>query len=257
VAATAERAIDLLMINAVWPRALPALRVLSNGIGAAVLSGVVLYWLLNMPWGLSLVVAVGALGAVPFAMVNAEQNRQARAFEAMLADTIEMMVRMLRAGMPVTVAVERVASEAQQPAARVYREAAEWLNMGMPLPQAMRTVAARIKIKDFDFFSAALSIQNTVGGNLTETLVSLAAIIRERNVSILKARAITSQARMTANVILGILPTILVAMQLFQPDYLTPLTDGSHGYGMIVFIFSSYFLALITIRRLVSRVRIS
>jgi len=101
-----------------------------------------------------------------------------------------------------------------------------------------------------------LSIQSTVGGNLTETLESLSEIIRERSVSILKARAMTSQARMTANVILGILPGIALMMLLIRPEYIMPIIDGSYGYGLLAFILLSYVLALVTIRQLVSRVKI-
>lgn len=253
----ADRVVDLVSPRQVWPRQLSSLRIIGNGMMAGLFGCFTLRFLLSPTWTVAgsagLAIALGII----VALVRGEQAKAARAFEVMLADTIDMLVRMLRAGLPVTVAVSRVGREAHEPAGQIYREAAEWLGMGMPLPQAMRKVADRIKIKNFDFLSAALAIQSTIGGNLTETLDRLARIIRERNVSLLKARAVTAQSRLTANVILGILPTMLVLLQVTQPDYITPLIDGSHGYGLILFIVGSYLIAFFTIRHMISRVRIS
>lgn len=239
----------------VWPRQIRATRVLGNGLVAGAFAAGALS-LLGLPWWFGAIVAAVVMVMTPYLILEAEQSKQAKLFEAMLSDTIDMMVRMLRAGMPVTIAVERIGSEAQEPAGTVYREVGQWLRLGLPLPQAMRTVADRIKVKDFDFFAAALAIQSTVGGNLTATLESLAAVIRERTLAMLKARAVTAQARLTANIILCILPAIMVIMQLTQPGYLSPLVDGSHGYTLISFVVGSYLFALLTIRRLVSRVKI-
>lgn len=253
----ADRTVDLLAPRQIWPRQLTSLRIIGNGITAGLFAILAMRFLLDPSWAVAGVLGIVLGVAVMAALVRSEQVKTSRAFEVMLADTIDMMVRMLRAGLPVTVAVTRVGREAHEPAGQIYREAAEWLGMGIPLPQAMRKVADRIKIKDFDFFSAALAIQSTIGGNLTETLDRLARIIRERNVSTLKARAVTAQSRLTANVILGILPVMLVLLQLLQPEYLTPLLDGSHGYGLILFIVGSYAIAFVTIRHMISRVRIS
>jgi len=254
LAAAAERLIGLFG-EPVWPRRAPAIRVLASGVGAGAFAAGGLA-LLGLPWWFGAIVAFAVAVMVPYLLLEAEQSKEAKAFEAMLSDTIDMMVRMLRAGMPVTIAVDRIGVEAQEPAGTVYREVGQWLRLGLPLPQAMRTVAERIQVKDFDFFAAALSIQNTVGGNLTATLESLAAVIRERTLAMLKARAVTAQARLTANIILCILPAIVVMMQLTQPGYLAPLVDGSNGYQLISFVVASYLFALLTIRRMVSRVKI-
>lgn len=240
----------------VWPRQTSALQIMTQSMLAGVACGTALVALLGFPWWFGGITGMLMAGITLYLTIIAEQSRQAKQFEAMLADTIDMMVRMLRAGMPVTIAVERVGREAQEPAGTIYREVGQWLQVGLPLPQAMRNVAERIKIKDFDFFAAALAIQSTVGGNLTATLESLASVIRERILATLKARAVTAQARLTANIILVILPAIMVIMQLTQPGYLDPLIDGSEGYGLISFVLGSYFAALFTIRRMIARVKI-
>ena len=255
VSETAEWIVDLFG-DPIWPRGLQPVRVLANSLAAAIGIGAALGFLLGLPWWMNISAALVLLVGTPFLTLYSDQQKQVRIFETMLADTIDMMVRMLRAGMPVTVAVERVGQEAQEPARIVYHEVAQWLQLGLSLPQAMRKVSERIKVKDFDFFAAALAIQSTVGGNLTATLESLAAVIRERNLALLKARAVTAQARLTARIILAILPAIMFIMQLTQPGYLAPLLDGSHGYQLISFVVASYMIALITIRRMVSRVKI-
>ena len=252
----AERVLALLVTTEVWPREVSAARILSHGIWGSVILTLFLHFAISLSWWKILPCSLAALAVVPIISARSEQQRLKAKFEGMLADTIDMMVRMLRAGLPVTAAVARVGREAQEPAAAVYREAAEWLSMGMPLAQAMRTVADRIRVRDFDFFSSALALQSTVGGNLTQTLDSLAAVIRERTVSVLKAKAVTAQARTTANVILGIIPFLAVMMQLARPDYLAPLVDGSHGYGLLSFVIFSYIVAFVVIRQLIGRVRV-
>lgn len=252
----AQWIVDLIS-EPVWPRRQPPVRVLAYSLAAAGVAGAALGFLLGLPWWFAFIAGLAMLVGTPFLILYSDQQQQIKTFETMLADTIDMMVRMLRAGMPVTVAVERVGQEAQEPARIVYYEIAQWLQLGLPLPQAMRNVAERIKVKDFDFFAAALAIQSTVGGNLTATLESLSAVIRERNLALLKARAVTAQARLTANIILAILPAIMFILQLTRPGYLSPLLDGSHGYQLIGFVVVSYIVALVTIRRMVSRVKVA
>ncbi len=256
-AAIGDLVLGILVKEGVWPSQISSLRVIGNACGGGIVVWAATLFALNLPWWVGALSAVGALIVIPNVLIRADQKKQCAQFEANLPDTIDMIVRMLRAGLPVTVAIGRVGVEAKEPAAAIYREANEWLEMGLPLAQAMRKVANRIKVKDFDFFSAALAIQSTVGGNLTETLESLSKIIRERSVSFLKARAVTAQARMTANVILGILPGIFVMMLVIRPEYMIPLLDGSNGFGLITFVLLSYMMALFVIRLLVSRVRIS
>lgn len=252
----AQWIVDLIS-EPVWPRRQQPVRVLAYSLAAAGVAGAALGFLLGLPWWFAFIAGLAMLVGTPFLILYSDQQQQIKTFETMLADSIDMMVRMLRAGMPVTVAMERVGHEAQEPAKLVYQEVAQWLQLGLPLPQAMRNVADRIKVKDFDFFAAALAIQSTVGGNLTATLDSLSAVIRERNLALLKARAVTAQARLTANIILAILPAIMFIMQLTQPGYLLPLLDGSHGYQLIGFVVVSYIVALVTIRRMVSRVKVA
>ena len=248
--------LDFLVKKGVWPRRVSSLRIVGNACGAAIVVCAVFLLALDFPWWVGVVSGMATIIVIPIALIRLDQRQQCALFEANLADTVDMIIRMLRAGLPITVALGRVGIEAREPAAAIYREVGEWLEMGLPLSQAMRKVADRIKVKYFDFFVSALTIQSIVGGNLTETLETLSSIIRDRSVSYLKARAVTSQARMTANVILGILPGMLFIMLIFSPGYIMPLLDGSYGYGLISFIVVSYIMALFFIRLIASRVRI-
>lgn len=252
----AERFLSVLVTNQIWPRKMTASRILAQGIYGSIGLFFVLFFMLKVTLWVSAFSAVSGLVLIPISTANADQKRSVAKFEGMLADSIDMMIRMLRAGLPVTIAVERVGREAPEPVGAIYREAAEWLAMGMPLAQAMRTVAERIKVRDFDFFAAALAIQSTVGGNLTQTLESLSQVVRERTVGILKARAVTAQARTTANVILGIIPAMGLLLQITKPEYLAPLIDGSHGYNLITFVVVSYAVAFVVIRRLIGKVNV-
>jgi tight adherence protein B len=155
-------------------------------------------------------------------------------FIALLPEALDLMVRALRSGLPITEAMLAVGRELADPIGGEFRRIEQALKVGRPLDDVLWEMAERLDTPEFGFFVISLSVQRQTGGNLAETLSNLAEILRRRRQMRLKIRAISSEARMSA-LILGVLP-FLVAILIFvtTPGYLLPLFTDPNGIALLV-----------------------
>lgn len=150
-------------------------------------------------------------------------------FRAQLPDAIGLMVRGIRAGVPVAEAVADVGREFPQPIGGEFRAAHEQVRLGQPLESALWTVAARAQIAEMNFLCVTIAVQRETGGNLAETLSHLEQMIRKRAALQLKIRALSSEAR-TSALIIGALPLLMAgALFVMAPDYVAPLVETVAG----------------------------
>ena len=247
---------DLWLKPPAWPRALSVRRLILTGVFGGILFIFTLNVALKLPDIPSFIGGIAAGLILPRLLDWESQRKQTDKFVELLPDAVDMLVRMLRAGLPLNAAVKRVGFEAPKPAGPIFDEVSEWLEVGVPLGDAFLMVNARIQQDDFEFFGVSLSVQNMSGGNLTDTLDNLASIIRERILAGLKARSISAEARMTANTISALPIILLVGMQLVAPDYLAPLVNGEHGYGLITYAIGSFIVGIWVIRSMISRLNV-
>jgi tight adherence protein B len=217
------------------------------------LAAVVCVWLFNrfamhVPY-LGVLGGGAAFFIVPRLVVMREQRRSDRQFSELLPDAIDMVVRIVRAGMPVGAAVRTVGQEATPPLSTVFARVADQASIGVPFDEALTRIAASIGNADFRFFAVAVALQQLTGGNLAATLESLSTIIRRRRAVILKAHAATAEVRMSA-IVLGAIPFVVTgALLLVAPNYLDPLFQDSRGnviLGMAVFLLVAAALSMRT-----------
>ena len=155
------------------------------------------------------------------------QRRRGRLY-AQFPDCLTMIVRSVRAGVPLTEAIRIVSRELPEPSGGEFGRVAGDLSIGTSISDALRALAERNDITEFRFFATALTLQAQTGGRLGETLDNLANIVRRRMALKSRARAMASEARTTA-LILGCLPMIAaVGLYIMNPQYVTLLfTDPS------------------------------
>jgi tight adherence protein B len=186
---------------------------------------------------------------VPRLLLLREQRRSDRQFTELLPDAIDMVVRIVRAGMPVGAAVRTVGQEATPPLSIVFARVADQASIGVPFDEALTRIAAAIGNADFRFFAVAVALQQLTGGNLAATLESLSTIIRRRRAVILKAHAATAEVRMSA-IVLGAIPFVVTgALLLVAPNYLDPLFKDPRGnviLGMAIFLLIAAGLSMRT-----------
>jgi len=139
-------------------------------------------------------------------------------------DTIDLIVRAVRSGIPAVQAISVAGEEADEPVRSEFRLMGDRLRLGVDMKDVLDAAVERIQIADFSFFSVCLLLQRETGGALTETLENLATIIRARRDIRLKIRALTGEGRIASQIISAV-PFFIVILLYF----------ANHEYVMILF----------------------
>ena len=167
---------------------------------------------------------------VPHLVIGSLGKRRVAAFIALFPDAIDLMVRALRSGLPISEAIIGAGHEIADPVGSELRLVESGMRLGRDLDALLWDIAKRIDSPEFRFFTIALSVQRETGGNLGETLSNLANSLRRRRQMRAKVHAMTSETRATT-MILGGLPLVVIGLlMLTSPSYLAPLFHDARGY---------------------------
>jgi len=148
---------------------------------------------------------------IPVLLLSVLASRRRRKFEAQLPDAIDILVRSLRVGHPVTAAIRLVRRELSDPIGTEFGIVADELTYGLDLEAAMTNLSNRVGQQDLALLVVAISIQSRSGGNLAEILGNLSKVIRDRQRMRLKVKALSAEGRFSA-LVLSILPGALFAL---------------------------------------------
>jgi tight adherence protein B len=147
-------------------------------------------------------------------------QRRIKKFNSNFPDAIELMVRGLRSGLPITETLGIVASEITGPVGVEFRMVADKMKIGRTMEAALQETAERLGTAEFQFFVITLAIQRETGGNLAETLSNLADVLRKRAQMKLKIRAMSSESKASAYIV-GALPFVVFTMVwMINPKYM-------------------------------------
>lgn len=171
---------------------------------------------------LAMSVFVGsALGfGLPHMVVSHFIKRRLNKFTQHFPDAIDLLVRGLRSGLPVTETLQVVAKEIPGPVGEEFKLVTERIKIGRSMEDALQESANRLQTPEFNFFCITLAIQRETGGNLAETLSNLGAVLRSRAQMKLKIRALSSESKASAYIV-GSLPFLVFIMIWWvNPEYL-------------------------------------
>ncbi|MFC3214007.1 MULTISPECIES: type II secretion system F family protein [Novosphingobium] len=161
---------------------------------------------------------VGA--GLPHFVVNTFIKRRNNAFTAKFADAIDLLVRGLRSGLPVSETLALVSQEVPGPVGEEFKLVTDRMKVGKTMEDALQATADRLAMPEFNFFVITLAIQRETGGNLAETLANLSDVLRKRAQMKLKIRAMSSESKASAYIV-GSLPFIVFAMIYWiNPEYI-------------------------------------
>ncbi len=180
---------------------------------------------------LLLVLGAGFVGAVglPRFVVNFKRKRRQAAFVDELANAVEVIVRGVKAGLPLNDCLRTIAAEAKEPVRSEFRAVVEAMQLGMPIDEAVGRMYEHVPLPETSFFGIVLSIQSKAGGNLSEALGNLAKVLRERKKMRAKIQAMSMEAKSSAGII-GSLPFIVtVLVYITSPDYIMVLFTAPIG----------------------------
>ena len=172
--------------------------------------------------------------------------RRVKKFNSNFPDAIELMVRGLRSGLPITETLGVVASEIQGPVGLEFRMVADKMKIGRTMEAALQDTADRLGTPEFQFFVITLAIQRETGGNLAETLSNLADVLRKRAQMKLKIRAMSSESKASAWIV-GSLPFVVFTLVWFiNPAYMAGFFSDQRlmvaGLGGLVWMSIGAFI---------------
>jgi tight adherence protein B len=165
---------------------------------------------------LALFIGIG----LPHFIVGKLIKRRVNKFNSNFPDAIELMVRGLRSGLPITETLGIVAGEIPGPVGVEFRMVADKMKIGRTMEVALQETADRLGTAEFQFFVITLAIQRETGGNLAETLSNLADVLRKRAQMKLKIRAMSSESKASAYIV-GSLPFVVFTLVwMINPNYM-------------------------------------
>ncbi len=172
--------------------------------------------------GIGMLIGAG----LPHMVVGHLINKRTNAFITKFPDGIELLVRGLRSGLPVTETLGIVSTEVPGPVGYEFKTVIDRIKVGKTMEDALQDTADKLGIAEFNFFTITLAIQRETGGNLAETLSNLANVLRQRAQMKLKIRAMSSESKASAYIV-GSLPFLVFgAIFMINPDYMgTFFTD--------------------------------
>src|SRR5258708_15432061 len=225
-------------------------------IALAVAVAFLLYLVLDMAPGValagSLLIGIG----LPNVWVGWKAKKRGQRFNLLFPEAIDLIVRALRAGLPVGEAIANVARDIKEPVGSVFQRAQHERQLGVPIEAALWRVAKTVQTDEFNFLIVAMSIQRDTGGNLAETLANLSALLRARQQLRLKIRAFTSEARATMMIMAGLPFLVGGVLFLISPKYIGPLFTTQAGQ-MVAAPAASTIAALIFITNTIATTKAS
>ncbi len=207
------------------------------------------FWIISgvlaaIGFALTYMVGGGLLGAVGFAfaagfglprwLLGFLKKRREAAFLKALPDAVDVIVRGIKAGLPLFESLKVVANDSPEPLKSEFKAIIETQTIGMPLGEACARLYESMPVPEANFFGIVVSIQQKSGGNLSEALGNLSKVLRDRKKMKEKIKAMSMEAKASAGIIGALPPTVMILTYITAPDYISLLWTHSTGQLMLV-----------------------
>ena len=173
----------------------------------------------------SIIATIIAGGVLPFMMLYFTRALRRYKFSSQLPDAIDIVVRSLRAGHPVPVALGMVGREMPDPVGSEFGMALDELTYGLDLEESMKNMYYRVEQEDLGLMVTAVSLQHSTGGNLSEVLSNLSRIIRARFKMRRKVRSLSAEGRVSAYGLSALPAIVFVTLKILAPGYYGDIWD--------------------------------
>lgn len=177
-------------------------------------------------------------------------NNVCTQFLTAFPDAVDLIVRGIRSGLPISEAIHNCSVEFDGVVQRIFSQIAGNLNLGVSLNEALAAVSRHLDVQEFRFFVVALAVQQEAGGNVAEILQNLSTLMRRRQQMRSKIKAMSSEARASA-LIIGSLPLIMLTIiYATNPDYILKFFYYSHGIHLLSFGFVSLITGFLVMKKM-------
>jgi tight adherence protein B len=164
-------------------------------------------------------VTIVSILVLPYLVLRFLRNRRQKKFGEQFPDAIDIIVRSLRAGHPIPIAISMVGRELADPIGSEFGMVADEVTYGADMETAMRSLYFRIGQDDLPLFVTAVAIQGSTGGNLSEILSNLSSVIRQRFKMRRKIRALAAEGRFSAILLSGLPIAMFLILKAVAPDF--------------------------------------
>lgn len=234
-----KMSLEMRLIQADWSIDSKIFNIICIAVGLVIGFGIFLFTQKPL-YGLGAAFSAGF--GIPRWILGMAISKRQKKFTANFADSMDIIVRGIRTGLPLGDCLKIIAHESPEPICTEFLRVVEAENLGVPVEVCLEQMHERMPVSEVNFFATVLNIQRQTGGNLGESLQNLSNVLRGRKLLAEKIKALSAEARMSA-IIIGALPIAVGALvTVLAPDYMADLygtTTGQRnmmfGAGMMVF----------------------
>ena len=201
--------------------------------GAAIVVGLLMLVTNDNPFIAPVGAIVAGLG-LPNWMLSYLRNKRIKKFTEEMPNAVDIIIRGVKAGLPLGDCLRIIATEASEPVLSVFRDVVDAQSMGLSIAEAVDRIPARVPTPEASFFSIVINIQQKAGGNLSDALANLSRVLRERKKMRAKVQAMSSEAKASASII-GALPFAVGGLvYVTSPRYIELLWTTTTGRMVLV-----------------------
>ncbi len=203
------------------------------------------------PYVIAAAVLVGGVG-FPRWVLNFLARRRQKKFVEELANSIDIIVRGVKTGLPLNDCIGIIAKEAPEPVRSEFAKIVEEQRIGVTLGQGIERMYERMPLQEVNFLSIVITIQQSAGGNLAEALQNLSNVLRERKKLEGKVRAFSQEAKSSA-MIIGALPLLVMgAVYMSKPDYINILFEERAGNMLLAGSAIWMLIGVLVMRKMIN-----
>jgi len=178
--------------------------------------------------------------------------RRMKKFTSHFATAIDVIVRSVRSGLPVNEAMRIVAKESPEPVRSEFNKLVEGLKVGVTMEQGLQRMRDSMPTSEVGFFAIVMTIQAKAGGNLSEALGNLSAVLRDRKRLQGKIQAMSSEAKASAMIIGALPPSVMGLVYLTTPGYMKPLFTEKTGNLLLLGCLVWMSMGVMVMRKMIN-----
>ena len=180
------------------------------------------------------------------------KKRREAAFLKALPDAVDVIVRGIKAGLPLFESIKVVAADSPEPLRSEFLAIIETQTIGMPLGEACARLFERMPLPEANFFGIVIAIQQKSGGNLSEALGNLSKVLRDRKKMAEKIQAMSTEAKASAGIIGSLPPIVMLLVYLSTPEYIALLWTHPIGQFMLVCCVGWMTLGILVMKKMIN-----
>jgi len=200
----------------------------------------------------SIGMACGAGLGLPRWLLGYLKNKREKAFLKALPDAVDVIVRGIKAGLPLFESIKVVAADSPEPLKSEFLAIIETQTIGMPLGEACARLYERMPVPEANFFGIVVAIQQKSGGNLSEALGNLSKVLRDRKKMAEKIQAMSMEAKASAGIIGSLPPIVMLLVWITTPDYIALLWTERLGQFMLLCCVAWMTIGVLVMKKMIN-----